>query len=121
MAINEALATYRSEEFLPGGIFISGERDVAPFECYVESNGAKAIPVFDQSAVEELIGDFGTRIWGENYCICIRSSIALKLRIYDMVGQLIRIVDVKAGETVRVDDVTPGIYFVGNTKVLVKG
>ncbi|MDE6632244.1 MAG: T9SS type A sorting domain-containing protein, partial [Muribaculaceae bacterium] len=121
LAINEFAATYQNQDYMPGGIFISNERDVAPFECYVESQGAKGIPVFDSSAVDELIGDCGTYIWSESYSICIRSSIAMKIRIYDMVGQLIRIVDVKAGETVRVDDMTPGIYFVGTTKILVKG
>ena len=121
LALNEASADYQSKTYLPGGIFISGERDIPPFECYVESNGAKAIPLFDSSAVEDLIVDFGTRIWGESHSICVRSSIALKLRIYDMVGQLIRIVDVPAGETLRIDGITPGIYFVGSTKILVKG
>ncbi|MDE6480057.1 MAG: chitobiase/beta-hexosaminidase C-terminal domain-containing protein [Muribaculaceae bacterium] len=121
LAINEFATTYQNQDYMPGGIFISNERDVAPFECYVESQGAKGIPVFDSSAVDELIGDYGTYIWSESYSICIRSSIAMKIRIYDMVGQLIRIVDVKAGETVRVDDMTPGIYFVGTTKILVKG
>ena len=121
LAINDIQVEYRQHTYLPGGIFISGEKDVAPFEAYVPANGKKAIPVFDQSAIDELIGDFGTLIWSENHSICIRSSIEMKLRIYDTVGQLIRIVDVKAGETVRVDDITPGIYFVGNTKILVKG
>lgn len=121
LAINDGSVEYRLHTYLPGGIFISGEKNVAPFEAYVPANGKKAIPVFDQSAIDELIGDFGTLIWSESHCICIRSSIAMKLRIYDTVGQLIRIVDVKAGETVMVDDITPGIYFVGTTKILVKG
>lgn len=120
LALNESVEEYRNEEFQPGGIFISNARDVAPFEPYVLSNGAKAIPVFDRSAIDELISDYGTRIWSESCSICIRSSIAMKIRIYDMVGQFIRIVDVKAGETVRVQDITPGIYFVGSTKIMVK-
>ncbi|MDE6291617.1 MAG: T9SS type A sorting domain-containing protein, partial [Muribaculaceae bacterium] len=121
LAINEMATTYQNQDYQPGGIFISNERDIAPFECFVESQGARAIPVFDQSAVDDLLGDLGTRIWSERYSICIRSSIGMKIRIFDMVGQLIRIVNVKAGETVRVDDITPGIYFVGTTKVMVKG
>ena len=121
LTINEAPTTYMNQEYQPGGIFISNERDIEPFECYVESQGVRAIPVFDQSSVEGLIDNYGTCIWSEKYSICIRSSIAMKLRIYDMVGQLIRIVDVNAGETERVYDITPGIYFVGTTKILVKG
>ena len=121
LALNESAVTYQNQSYNPGGIFISNERDVLPFEAYVESNGAKAIPAFDQSTVDELLGSYGTLIWGEKYSICIRSSIPIKARIYDTVGQLIRVVDVSAGETIRVEDITPGIYFVGNTKILVKG
>ncbi len=121
LALNESVVAYQNQSYNPGGIFISNERDVLPFEAYVESLGAKAIPAFDQSTVDELLGNYGTLIWGEKYSICIRSSIPIKARIYDTVGQLIRVVDVAAGETVRIEDITPGIYFVGNTKILVKG
>ncbi len=121
LALNEDEITYLNRTYLPGGLFVSGQKDIVPFECYVESPGARAIPVFDKSAIDDLMSEYGTHIWSENYSICIRSAIAMKLRIYDMVGQLIRVVDVKAGETVRVNDITPGIYFVGRTKLLVKG
>lgn len=120
LAINETAESYLNRDFKPGGIFLSGRRNVAPFECYVIGNGAKGIPVFDESEVDEIFGETGIRVWSESYDICIRSSISMKARIYDTVGQLIRIVDVKAGETVRVQDITPGIYFVGSTKILVK-
>ena len=123
-ALNSEDYSYKNFTYKPGGIFVKGQRDVLPFECYVTSASpslTRAIPVFDSSDVESLIGDDVTKIWSERYEICIRSSIALKLRIYDTVGNLIRNVSVKAGETVRVQDITPGIYFVGTTKILVKG
>lgn len=121
LAINDQVYSYHNTEFQPGGIFISHEKDVVPFECFVfSSSGVKGMPVFDTSDINELMGDTGVRIWSESYDIYIHSGIAMKVHIFDTVGQLIRIVDVKAGETVRVQDITPGIYFVGSTKIMVK-
>lgn len=121
LAINDETVNYHNTDFQPGGIFIANHKDVVPFECYVLNSGANGMPVFDQNAIDQLLEDYGTRIWGENYCIYVRSSISMKVRVYDSVGQLIRSVDVKAGETVQISDITPGIYFVGSTKILVKG
>ncbi len=121
LALNDEEYSYNNHTFLPGGIFVADQKDVVPFECYVWGDGGvKGMPVFDQSAVDDLLGDTGVRIWSESYDIYVRSGIAMKVRIYDTVGQLIRSVNVKAGETVRIQDITPGIYFVGNTKILVK-
>lgn len=120
LAINDEVVFYHDTNFQPGGIFVSGQKDVVPFECYVVSEGAKALPVFDQSEIDEIIGEFGTRVWSESYDIYIHSAIGMNVRIYDSTGQLIRSVNVRAGETVRVQDITPGIYFVGTTKILVK-
>lgn len=120
-ALNQEEYFYNNHTFKPGGIFVQGLRDIPPFECYVISHSsARAIPVFDSSDVESLIGENGVKIWSEGQDIYIRSAIGMKVKIFDTVGQLLRIVDVKAGETVCAENFTPGIYIVGNSKLYVK-
>lgn len=122
LAINDTQETYKSVTFEPGGIFIANRKDVAPFECFVSSDsGRHAMPVFDSSDVETIMGEYGTKIWSEGHDIYIRSGIGMRVRIFDTVGQLLRVVDVKAGETTRVADFNAGLYIVGNTKIYVKG
>ncbi|MDE5876382.1 MAG: chitobiase/beta-hexosaminidase C-terminal domain-containing protein [Muribaculaceae bacterium] len=104
----------------PGSIFVRNLRDVRPFECYLTADDSRRyIPIFDSSRIEEITGKTGLRIWVENHEICIFSGRQRSIPIYDSRGLLIRTVEIKAGELVRVSDLVPDIYLVGYTKVMV--
>ena len=66
------------------------------------------------------MADMDMKVWSEGKVICIRAGFSAKIRGYDTTGQLVRIADVKAGETSRVDDLNAGIYIVGNFKIMIK-
>lgn len=103
----------------PGSMFVKGEHDVRPFECYVTSTSAKKVlPLFDSSDVELLSG-MSARIWSENGDILIESSCPMALPIYDLSGRIVRNVQVKSGERHIESGLTRGVYFVGNVKLLV--
>ncbi|MBD5356677.1 MAG: hypothetical protein HDR88_06695, partial [Bacteroides sp.] len=105
----------------PGSVFVQGQRKVRPFECYLSYDSSRRyLPIFDGSDVEEIMEKTGTKIWCENHDVCILSGIGQRINIYDTVGQLVRIADVKAGEICRVTDIAPGIYIVGSAKIMVK-
>ncbi len=107
--------------YAPGSVFQSGIRDARPFECYLTSeSGALRMPVFESSDVEDIMAELGTKIWVENHDLLIRSGISQRMRIFDTVGQLVRIADVTAGEVCRVHDLAPGIYIIGQMKIMVK-
>lgn len=110
-----------TDEYHPGSVFASGIRDARPFEGYLTgTSAARYIPVFDTSEVETLLGDSGMRIWSENNDICIFSGIDARVRIHDMMGRLVRIADVRAREISRINDLSKGIYLVGDKKMYVK-
>ena len=108
-------------DHLPGGVFAAGIRDAKPFECHITGEShARYLPIFDTSELEWLTGDSGIRIWCENKEICIRSGVNARIRIHDTVGRLVRVADIKAGETTRVSDLNKGVYLVGDKKLYVK-
>ena len=110
-----------SEGNAPGSVFEKGLRDVRPFECYLTSDVAKRrMPIFDSSEVDEVMSELGTKIWCENHDLCIMSGISQRIRIYDTVGQMVRVAEVRAGEICRVHDLAPGIYLIGHTKYMVR-
>lgn len=65
------------------------------------------------------MSQFGTKIWHENHDLCILSGVSRKVRIFDTVGQLVKIVEVEGGTLCRIQDLTPGIYIVDQTKVII--
>ena len=106
---------------LPGSVFIRNLRDVRPFECYIDyESTATRMPIFDSTDLETIMSELGTNIWCENHDLCILSGIGQRIRIFDTVGQLVRIAEVEAGVVCRVSDLAPGIYIVGKTKIMVR-
>ena len=109
------------EEHAPGSIFGYGLRGARTFEAYLAAEPSlKRMNLFDRSNVEEVMSEMGMKVWNEGKTICILAGFSAKIRVYDTVGQLVRIADVRAGETCRVDDLNAGIYIVGNIKILIK-
>lgn len=120
LAVNDDIFTQNGVSYVPGSNFVSGERDVRPFEAYVTAEKSLTrMAIFTRSEVEELMGDMDVKIWNEGKTICILSGFTAKMKVYDTVGQLVRIADVRAGETTRIDDLNAGIYIVAGRKILI--
>lgn len=109
------------EGYAPGSVFVRDHRDAIPFECYmIAADQPKAIPVMDSSDVLTVAEDYKPKVWTEYGHICIYSTVNFRIRIFDTVGNLVRIADVKAGEVCRISDLYKGIYIIGTKKVYVK-
>lgn len=109
------------EEYAPGSVFVRDLRDVVPFECYLTAAGQqKIIPVMDSSDVQTITDDCNIKVWTEHGDVYIYSAHNSRVRIFDTVGNLVRIADVKAGEVCRISDLYKGIYIIGSQKVYVK-
>lgn len=106
----------------PGSVFVKGEHDMRPFECYATSDSSpKALPIFGRSEVdgiEDLFEDI--RIWSEGRDILIDSPYDAVLPVYDPAGRQVRMVVVKSGGILREPGFIPGVYLIGNHKILVK-
>lgn len=121
LSVNDDAFEYGGVSYAPGSHFVAGLRDVRPFEAYLQAERSLTrASIFSRSEVEDLMADMDMKVWSEGKVICIRAGFSAKIRVYDTTGQLVRIADVKAGETSRVDDLNAGIYIVGNFKILIK-
>lgn len=104
--------------FAPGSVFVAGLRAVRPFESYIENGtGTRYMKVGGASGVDGLPMQDGFWVWTEAHEICISSSVNANVRIFDTVGRIIATAEVSAGKTVRIANLTPGIYIVGNKKI----
>ncbi len=120
LALNESDVLWNSITYRPGGIFAKGLRNVLPFECYVTSgSGAQYVKLFDDSGINGIEDELGFRVWTENHVLCLRSDMDMNVPIYDTVGQMIRIIKVKANEVCRISDITSGIYIVADKKIMI--
>lgn len=119
LSVNDETYESGGVSYAPGSQFVAGVRDVRPFEAYLTAERSLLrASIFSRSEVEDLMADMEMKVWSEGNAICILSGFSAKIRIYDTTGQLVRIADVKAGETCRIDDLNAGIYIVGNFKLL---
>jgi|GEM_PF-2513995 possible bacterial surface protein len=121
LPVNDETYEYGGVSYVPGSQFVAGVRAVRPFEAYLQAERSLTrASIFSRSEVEDLMADMDMKVWSEGKVICIRAGFSAKIRVYDTTGQLVRIADVKAGETSRVDDLNAGIYIVGNFKIMIK-
>lgn len=124
LSLNSEL-TYPVDGIMPGSEF-NAESTTLPFEAYVTGHGSvRSIPVFqDKLGVGMLPGEISpTRIVVEiigNGAIRILSQTATKIDISTLMGIRIRNLQMKAGEYVKVEGLTPGIYIVAGQKVMIK-
>lgn len=110
------------ESDAPGSLFVAGDHNVMPFECYATSGTArKALPIFGSSGVEG-IEDLGEEmdIWSERGDILIDSPYDATLPIYDLTGQRVRVLNVHGSILHRESGLTPGVYLVKDRKVVVR-
>lgn len=109
------------EGYAPGSVFVRNLRDVRPFDCCITgTTTAKYLPVMSFSDVGMIAEEAGMKIWMESGNICILSPIDSKVPIYNTLGNIVRIANVKAGEICHIGGLTKGIYLVGQTKLYVK-
>ena len=116
-------------DLIPGSAFVSGLREIRPFEAYasVESKPANAKTHF-------VIGDDGTatdiqrlydslfgslKVECHNGVLYIFSSEVQTIGLYSSDGRLVRLMELEAGKN-AVTGLPEGVYFVGNKKVVVK-
>lgn len=119
-ALNREEVTFDTS-YMPGGVFARGLDDVQPFECFIVSgSNTKYLKIFGDSNVDEILMRRGLRVWAEGKDICLTNDISSHIRIFDTIGNLVRIADVKAGEVCRISDLYSGIYIIGTQKIYVK-
>lgn len=117
---NETSYDFRGVDYQPGGIFIPGERDAQPFECFIHSISGTPQRILDNvtTGISEVKGTTLTRIWTESGNLCVTSGIGMNLPLNTIDGKMVMTISVKAGETVRISSLSRGIYILGNVKIL---
>ncbi len=105
----------------PGSAFHEGVVP-KPLEAYVTRiDGRRAMPVWGgQNLVRMMNAEDGLRIAVEQGMIIINSDSDCSVDVFTVEGISIRKVDVRAGETYKIDNLTRGIYIVAGRKVTVK-
>ena len=114
---------------LPGSAFVSGLRDVRPFEAYasVESKPANAKTHFViggdgtatdiQRLYDSLFGSL--KVECHNGVLYIFSSGVQTIGLYSSDGRLVRLMELEAGKN-AITGLPHGVYFVGSRKVVVR-
>jgi len=66
-------------------------------------------------------GDF-LKAWPNpnNGCFYIKSERTEKLNVINEIGQIVQVIDIKEGETIKISNLSSGIYFISNQRVKVK-
>lgn len=107
----------------PGSAFISGLRDVNPFEAYMTStSGERVMRIFNDFSQVDLLpalGDDGLTVRTEGRTIIINSIADRTVRIYDLTGRLIKNCYILSGEELRMEDMAKGIYIIEGIKVVI--
>ena len=122
-AINDELFSADGRDYMPGGVFVQGLRDIKPFEAYVTFNengnengggGAKPryIPI---STAEGEASDIASLLIGNTYPL---ASEGTEAPIYDLSG---RIVANSYDEFIRrQSNMKRGLYLYRNKKILIQ-
>lgn len=119
-AINDSVVAF-NHTYQPGGIFVKGKKDVAPFECFVtSSSGARYVKIAPESSEVGNIPEITPQIWIENGTICILSDSELSLPLYDPTGKTIKIIETEPGSITHIPGLSPGIYILSNKKLTIK-
>jgi uncharacterized protein YigE (DUF2233 family) len=116
-------------DLIPGSAFISGLREIRPFEAYasVESKPANAKTHFViggdgtatdiQRLYDSLFGSL--KVECHNGVLYIFSSGVQTIGLYSSDGRLVRLMELEAGKN-AITGLPHGVYFVGSRKVVVR-
>ncbi|MDE5887675.1 MAG: leucine-rich repeat domain-containing protein [Muribaculaceae bacterium] len=124
MGLNVGIEDLTDDEgtiLLPGSAFHEGVTP-KPLEAYVTRIGAeRAMKVMGgQSTVIPVMADSGLEVRAEHGAIYFLSATDRKVYVFTPEGALLRRLQLKAGEAMTVDDLTPGIYIAEGRKVIVR-
>lgn len=105
----------------PGSAFHAGVMP-RPLEAYVTRAGGQRVLKIggSQSFVLPLLSGESLNIGSGEGLITVSSARDCRLGVYTPAGVLVRMLDVKAGETYTVGDLTKGIYIVAGRKITVR-
>ncbi|MDE6022674.1 MAG: leucine-rich repeat domain-containing protein, partial [Muribaculaceae bacterium] len=115
-------ATDDNGELLPpGSAFIQGVTP-RPLDAYVTRTGAARIKrvIGDHSGVLALRGDNGFEIKSVDGEIILRSDADRKVDIFAIDGMHIRSIQLRAGMTETLRDLTPGLYLIAGKKIIIR-
>ncbi|MDE6510510.1 MAG: hypothetical protein K2L00_00220, partial [Muribaculaceae bacterium] len=109
------------EPLPPGSAFHAGVTP-KPLEAYVTRIGSeRAMKVMgDKSGVLPVIADGSLEMRAIDGALYLRSATDRKVYVFTPDGAILRMLELKAGVAVSVDDLTPGIYIVAGRKVIVR-
>lgn len=117
----EGLTDDAGESLAPGSAFHAGVTP-RPLEAYVTRVGTQRALRIDgsRSAVFPLLSGSTLSIGPGEGSITVSSAKGCRLGVYTPAGVLVRMIEVRAGETYTVDNLTRGIYIVAGRKIIVK-
>ncbi|MDE6633074.1 MAG: leucine-rich repeat domain-containing protein, partial [Muribaculaceae bacterium] len=123
MGLNSGLGHLRGEDGkpLPPGSNFHVEVSPSPLEAYVTRLGserARKVMGSHTLVVPEISGE-DLEVHVKDGAVNLRSASDRRLTIYKPDGVTVRRVDLRAGETVALDDLTCGIYIIAGQKVIV--
>lgn len=109
-------------ELLPPGSAFHAGVTPKPLEAYVTRIGSeRAMKVMGgQSGVLPVIADGSLEIRVEDGALLLRSAANRKEFVFTPEGAILRMLELKAGETIAINDLIPGIYIVAGRKVILR-
>ncbi len=124
MALNVGISDLTDNDgalLAPGSAFHVGIQP-RPLEAYVTRLGSETLMRIsgEQSSVIPVSSDGGLTVIAEDGRIIIKSAEDRVIGVYTPDGVAVRTLDIKAGETYTIDNLTRGIYIVAGNKITVK-
>ena len=124
MGLNSGLGHLRGEDgkLLPPGSNFHVEVSPSPLEAYVTRVGSeRARKVMgSHTLVDPIISGEDLEVHVKDGAVDLCCASNRRLTIYKPDGVSVLTVDLKAGETVAIEDLTRGVYIIAGRKVIVK-
>lgn len=106
----------------PGSVFIRNLRTIHPFECYIEDkvSQARAISIGDFTTGIDNINPYNSQdnVYTEGGVVIVESKSVQSIPIYNISGQLVKIIKVKAGRN-ELNGLPSGLYLIKGKKYVV--
>ena len=131
-AINSNVTWQNGKEYKPGTLFVRNSRTVRPFEAYAVSKEVAAhAPLFysitggdgEITGWENLLlkeKEKPLQAYSLNGILYITGNSDRNIFLYDTAGQIVRISEIKKGETITINDLPAGIYILEENKVIIR-